>query len=51
MKEAQTPICKRGTRLSIGKVHAIKNDHVEIATPRGVVSFSFSEIEELIDAE
>ena len=51
MKEAQTPIVKIGTQLSIGKVIAIENDHVVVDTHVDVFKFSFFEIEAYVDAE
>jgi len=41
----QKPIVKVGTEFPVGKVVAIKKDHVLVETPEGVKKFTFSQIE------
>jgi len=53
MKDAQTPIVKRGTKLPLGfgTVITIESDHVTARNVTGKFKFTFSEIEVLYDAE
>ena len=49
--KSQEPIIRVGTELACGKVVAILKDGVKVETPAGVHTFSFSEVEELIDVD
>ena len=50
-KRNQTPIVAIGTKLAAGTVVAIKNDHILLDTAEGIKAFSFTQIEDFINAE
>ena len=49
--KSQEPIIRVGTELACGNVVAILKDGVKVESPEGVHTFSFSEVEELIDVD